>query len=142
MKSQRGFTLIELLIVVAIIALIATLAMPNIRDAMQKGKRTATMADMQTISKAIQQYDLEWDTYPMASVSPLGSLQPLLEPKYLQELPVTDAWNNEYIYEGGVDGFTIISYGRDGVPSGPAEGKIEDYNHDIRLINGKFVTKP
>jgi general secretion pathway protein G len=142
MKSQQGFTLIELLIVVAIIALIATLAMPNIRDAMQKAKRTASMTDMKTISKAIQAYDLEWDTYPIASVSPISVLRPLLEPKYVTELNILDSWSNEYIYEGGPDGFTIISYGRDGVPSGPTEGKIEDFNHDIRLINGKFVTKP
>jgi general secretion pathway protein G len=142
MKSQQGFTLIELLIVVAIIALIATLAMPNIRNAMQKGKRTATMADMQTISKAIQAYDLEWDTYPVASMTPINALRPLLEPEFVTELKIVDGWNNEYIYEGGADGFTIISYGRDGVPSGPSEGKIEDFNHDIRLVNGKFVTKP
>ncbi len=142
MKSSKGFTLIELLIVVAIIALIATLAMPNIREAMQKGKQTATIADMKTIGEAIILYDLEYDTYPKASATSLSVLRPLLEPKYLTDLKVQDRWRHDFVYEGGVNSFTLLSYGKDGIPSGPMEGTITDFNHDIRYVSGKFKTKP
>lgn len=141
MKSG-GFTLIELLIVVAIIALIATLAAPGLQDAMQKGKRTATMADLSTLGKAIIAYDLEYDTYPISSLANIGALAGLLEPRYIAEVPKQDRWKHEYQYEGSVSSFTIISYGKDGVPSGPIRGKIEAYTDDIRYSNGKFVTKP
>ena len=141
MKAD-GFTLIELLIVVAIIALIATLAAPGLQDAMQKGKRTATMADISTLGKAIQAYDLEYDTYPASSLTNIGELKGLLEPRYITEVPVNDRWNHEYQYEGSISSFTIISYGKDGVPSGPMRGKIEAYTDDIRYSNGRFVTKP
>lgn len=142
MKSSSGFTLIELLIVVAIIALIATLAMPNIREAMQKGKQTATIADMKTIGEAIIKYDLEYDTYPKASATSLGTLRPLLQPKYLTELKAQDRWRHDFVYEGGVNSFTLLSYGKDGLPGGPLEGRITDFNHDIWYVSGRFKTKP
>src|SRR5262245_26138382 len=45
-RGQTGFTLIELLIVVAIIGLIAAIAIPNLRNAMNKAKQSKTLADI------------------------------------------------------------------------------------------------
>jgi len=50
---DAGFTLIELLIVVAIIGLISAIAIPNLMNAVDKGKQKRTMADMRTIGSAI-----------------------------------------------------------------------------------------
>lgn len=69
-RSQEGFTLIELLVVVAIIALLATFAVPKLFDAINKSKKAPGQADMQTISGALERFYLENDAgqYPFANV--------------------------------------------------------------------------
>ena len=53
MRKERGFTLIELLIVVAIIGIIAAIAIPNLLNAIHRGRQKRTMADMRTVATAI-----------------------------------------------------------------------------------------
>lgn len=69
-RSQGGFTLIELLVVVAIIALLATFAVPKLFDAINKSKMAPGQADMQTISGALERYYLDSTTnaYPTTGV--------------------------------------------------------------------------
>ena len=69
-RSQEGFTLIELLVVVAIIALLATFAVPKLFDAINKSKKAPGQADMQTISGALERFYLDSTTnrYPLAAV--------------------------------------------------------------------------
>jgi type II secretion system protein G len=52
----RAFTLIELLIVVAIIAILAAIAVPNFLEAQTRAKVTRCMADMRAIGNAIETY--------------------------------------------------------------------------------------
>ncbi|HWI51644.1 MAG TPA: prepilin-type N-terminal cleavage/methylation domain-containing protein [Symbiobacteriaceae bacterium] len=88
-RSQEGFTLIELLVVVAIIALLATFAVPKLFDAINKAKATPGQADMQTISGALERYymDSNLNTYPTSTV------EAALSNGYLKS---TTTWKNGY----------------------------------------------
>lgn len=62
---KRAFTLIELLIVVAIIAILSAIAVPNFLEAQTRAKASKGMADMRTFSTAINMYAIDWSTYPL-----------------------------------------------------------------------------
>jgi prepilin-type N-terminal cleavage/methylation domain-containing protein len=62
---SRGFTLIELLIVVAIIAILAAIAVPNFLEAQVRSKVARTQADMRTMATAIEAYHVDNNKYPL-----------------------------------------------------------------------------
>lgn len=71
---NRGFTLIELLIVVAIIAILAAIAVPNFLEAQTRAKVSRARADMRSIATAIEAYRVDNNQYPLATVdAPFGN---------------------------------------------------------------------
>lgn len=66
--KQRGFTLIELLIVVAIIAVLAAIAVPNFLEAQTRAKVSRALADMKSMETAIEAYMVDYNYYPLNGV--------------------------------------------------------------------------
>lgn len=62
---SRAFTLIELLIVVAIIAILAAIAVPNFLQAQTRAKVTRVKADMRSLATAIESYAVDHNDYPI-----------------------------------------------------------------------------
>jgi len=64
MKKVRGFTLIELLIVVAIIAILAAIAVPNFLEAQVRSKVSRVKTDQRSLSIALEAYYVDNNIYP------------------------------------------------------------------------------
>jgi general secretion pathway protein G len=90
-----GFTLIELIIVVAIIGILATIAVPAMKNAPTKAREAALKEDLFTMRSCIDQYLADKGHYP-------PSLQTLVDEGYMRRIPEdpitrsTDSW--EVIY--------------------------------------------
>ncbi len=75
-RFGKGFTLIELLIVVAIIAILAAIAVPNFLEAQTRSKISRARADMRSLATGLEAYYVDFNRYPpMLGVPPFG--QPL-----------------------------------------------------------------
>ena len=71
-KRLKGFTLIELLIVVAIIAILAAIAIPNFLEAQMRSKVARVKADQRSLATALETYYIDNNSYP-AQQSSIGA---------------------------------------------------------------------
>ncbi len=143
MRKERGFTLIELLIVVAIIGIIAAIAIPNLLNAINRGRQKRTMADMRSIATAIETYSVDYGFYPKSMTA--ANIENYITPTYIRTLPQADAWRTGWNFESDSAGasYTIISYGKDSTSGSVALNKqTTDFSADIAFSNGSFVQWP
>src|ERR1051325_11810128 len=77
-RKRRGFSLIELMIVIAIILIIATIALPKLNRAKMYAHETAAIKTIQTIHTAQTQYQSQFGRFAtsLAELGPPQSGQP------------------------------------------------------------------
>lgn len=145
-NKERGFTLIELLIVVAIIGIIAAIAIPNLLNAIDRGRQKRTMADMRSIGTAVESYAVDNNFYPVSGGGDVnGELSAHVEPIYIKTLPNQDGWRNDMQYNTDAEGsdYTIQAFAKagadDGCTAGTATSSFED---DICYSAGSFTQWP
>lgn len=123
---EAGLTLVEMIVVLAIIALVAALIVPNVIGRPDEARVTVANSDIRTISAALKMYRLDNGDYPTAeqglaalAVKPTAPPVPAAWPAdgYLAQVPV-DPWGHPYVYRRGRAGFELISTGKDGKPGG------------------------
>ncbi len=72
LNNKLGFTLIELLIVVAIIAILAAIAIPNFLAAQTRSKTARIKGEFSTLATAIEAYNVDANSYPIYDSNPYG----------------------------------------------------------------------
>lgn len=80
MRRLAGFTLVELLVVLSILALLLSLAVPRYFSGVQRAKEQALKQQLATARKALDEYYADQGQYP-------DTLQALVDQHYLDKLP-------------------------------------------------------
>lgn len=90
-RCPGGFTFIELLVVLALLALLASIAMPMLTNSVTRAREATLKEDLQVVRKAIDDYYGDRGEYPQ-------TLAALVERRYLRKIPVdpftdrSDSW--------------------------------------------------
>lgn len=79
-RRQCGYTLIELMIVLTIIGILASIAIPSYQRSLIKAREAVLMEDLYQMRRAIDSYFADHVRYP-------DSLDELVERKYLRGIP-------------------------------------------------------
>jgi general secretion pathway protein G len=77
---RRGFTLIELIVVMAIVALLVSIAAPRYLQSLDRAREASLRSSLQVMRHAIDQYAADRGHYP-------DSLQALVDSRYLRQVP-------------------------------------------------------
>jgi general secretion pathway protein G len=126
---DAGFTLLELLVVLGIIALLATVAAPQVLKYMGKARTETAKAQISAISTALELYALDTGTFPPQPVG-LGALvqapanSAAWKGPYLKRSEgLVDPWGRAYQYRfpGRAGQAEVFTLGRDNAPSGTGE---------------------
>ena len=80
-SRQRGFTLIELMVVISIIVILMSVAIPRYQASILRARETVLRDDLYTLRSVIDQYTLDKQKAPQG-------LQDLVESGYLKQLPI------------------------------------------------------
>ncbi len=136
--GARGLTVLELLVSMAVIAVLASIAIASWINFEHRAKQRSTMADMRTLSRAIESYSVDHGRLPDDSSGVSGWVT-AGSVDDSQRLPVADHWGTPYHYVVVGQSYSLESFGRDGRDD--TRGS-RNYDRDLVLFNGTFTAAP
>lgn len=105
-ENERGFTLIEMMLVVAIIAILVAILVPNFIRARAQAQTAACEANLKEIATILELYQTDHEAYPTGSNTPVDTsdvdLAPYLKQKPID--PVAPAGSYEFTVSNGGSG--------------------------------------
>lgn len=128
-RRRKGFSLLEALVVLAIIALVASVVGPRAVSFFSRAKSKTADLQIKELESALELYFLDTGHYP-AETTGLGALvsSPAGEPRWngpyvKQASALTDPWSRPYRYRypGQFGEFDLYTLGRDGSEGGGGE---------------------
>ena len=128
---------------------VAAIAIPNMLNAIQRGKQKRTMSDMRTFGTAVESFNLDHHAYPVGT-SP-GDVAGVLAPTYVKRLPTEDGWQNQLYFRSDGKRYLIVSAGKDKewerawsscMGGCPGLGATTNFDNDIVFSDGAFVQYP
>jgi hypothetical protein len=123
-------------LVVMMLGIVSSIAVPNLLTAIQRSKRSRTVADMRALGTALGSFQIDKDTFPVQS--PEQDWNDELLPAMYYQGASKDAWETPFRYWSDGEGYTLTSYGKDRQKGGGESGMYE-FDADIIYINGSFV---
>ena len=121
MRLSRGFTLLELMVVLLILALIASIAAPQVTKHLRKAKVETAKIQVDALGAAVDSFNLDNGRYPTTE----ESLKALIEkpagldhwdgPYIKKKESLIDPWGEPYKYRqpGTAKDYDIYSLGSD-----------------------------
>lgn len=133
-KTMTGFSLVEILIVVAVIAIITAIAIPNLTNAIQKSKRSRVVAEIKGMVTSLASLRSgSGATLTAGENIPISSVVTSAAYKG----PTKDPWGGDYMvtYRPDQQELIILSFGKDRL-AGASNG---EFDSDIVFRNMQFI---
>jgi len=129
-ERRAGFTLLELLVVLVIIGLLAGIVGPRLFGNVSKSEVTTARAQIDILSKALDQFRLDVGRYPSTQEGLAALNTPVpgdtrWRGPYLRKDVPQDPWGMPYQYKypgaKSTDDFELYSFGADKAPGGSGD---------------------
>lgn len=91
-KTPKGFTLVELMVVMAMVALLVSIALPRYFAGLERSREAVLKEDLSTMRKAIDHYYADKNAYP-------ATLEDLVAERYLKFIPEDPITTSTYTWQ-------------------------------------------